>query len=252
MSPCAPPHGRWHGASPGQESECGGLVWTDVRFSLSPCALLHGRWHGALGSQGDAMDAGVGENPQGWNCQAGTGSAVRAVGWHNKQGRPGTGSCRPAPRGSAVTREATGHPQPWVRVDAHVRAPPVTPVLHLQFRFGGGGDAGAKGPMVAAQESQAQAILQQARVSGAGAWGAAPLCVAAPPASTRAALVRSSVASDSFQPLRRAARQASLSSPVSQTLPRFMSIDDAIQPSHPLSSPSLAAFNLSQHQGLFQ
>ena len=29
-------------------------------------------------------------------------------------------------------------------------------------------------------------------------------------------------------------------------------IDDAIQPSHPLSSPSLPAFNLSQHQGLFQ
>ena len=27
---------------------------------------------------------------------------------------------------------------------------------------------------------------------------------------------------------------------------------DAIQPSHPLSSPSLSAFNLSQHQGLFQ
>ena len=28
--------------------------------------------------------------------------------------------------------------------------------------------------------------------------------------------------------------------------------DDAIQPSHPLSSPSPPAFNLSQHQGLFQ
>ena len=27
---------------------------------------------------------------------------------------------------------------------------------------------------------------------------------------------------------------------------------DAIQPSHPLSSPSLPAFNLFQHQGLFQ
>uniref|UniRef100_F7EWE9 Collagen type V alpha 1 chain n=1 Tax=Monodelphis domestica TaxID=13616 RepID=F7EWE9_MONDO len=34
-----------------------------------------------------------------------------------------------------------------------------------QFRFGGGGDAGSKGPLVSAQESQAQAILQQARVS---------------------------------------------------------------------------------------
>ena len=29
-------------------------------------------------------------------------------------------------------------------------------------------------------------------------------------------------------------------------------ISDAIQPSHPLSSPSSPAFNLSQHQGLFQ
>ena len=29
-------------------------------------------------------------------------------------------------------------------------------------------------------------------------------------------------------------------------------IDDAIPPSHPLSSPSPPAFNLSQHQGLFQ
>ena len=29
-------------------------------------------------------------------------------------------------------------------------------------------------------------------------------------------------------------------------------VSDAIQPSHPLSSPSLSAFNLSQHQSLFQ
>ena len=32
----------------------------------------------------------------------------------------------------------------------------------------------------------------------------------------------------------------------------FHWIGDAIQPSHPLSSPSPPAFNLSQHQGLFQ
>ena len=32
----------------------------------------------------------------------------------------------------------------------------------------------------------------------------------------------------------------------------FHHIGDAIQPSHPLSSPSPPAFNLSQHQGLFQ
>ena len=29
-------------------------------------------------------------------------------------------------------------------------------------------------------------------------------------------------------------------------------VGDAVQPSHPLSSPSPAALNLSQHQGLFQ
>ena len=29
-------------------------------------------------------------------------------------------------------------------------------------------------------------------------------------------------------------------------------VGDAIQPSHPLSSPSPPTFNLSQHQGLFQ
>ena len=29
-------------------------------------------------------------------------------------------------------------------------------------------------------------------------------------------------------------------------------VGDAIQPSHPLSSPSPPAFNLSQHQGVFQ
>ena len=29
-------------------------------------------------------------------------------------------------------------------------------------------------------------------------------------------------------------------------------VGDAVQPSHPLSSPSPPAFNLSQHEGLFQ
>ena len=45
--------------------------------------------------------------------------------------------------------------------------------------------------------------------------------------------------------------------PVHPQLPEFTQtpvhhISDAIQPSHPLSSPSPPAFNLSQHQGLFQ
>ena len=46
-------------------------------------------------------------------------------------------------------------------------------------------------------------------------------------------------------------------SPVLHYLPEFVQIHvhwvgDAIQPSHPLSSPSPSALNLSQHQGLFQ
>ena len=46
-------------------------------------------------------------------------------------------------------------------------------------------------------------------------------------------------------------------SPVHHQLPEFTQthvhwVSDAIQPSHPLSSPSPPALNLSQHQGLFQ
>ena len=45
--------------------------------------------------------------------------------------------------------------------------------------------------------------------------------------------------------------------PVHHRLPELVQthvhwVGDAMQPSHPLSSPSLPAFNLSQHQGLFQ
>ena len=45
--------------------------------------------------------------------------------------------------------------------------------------------------------------------------------------------------------------------PVLQCVPEFVQthvhwVSDAIQPSHPLSSPSLPSFNLSQHQGLFR
>ena len=56
-----------------------------------------------------------------------------------------------------------------------------------------------------------------------------------------------------------AARQASLSITNSQSLLKLISIESVIsshlilcQPSHPLSSPSPPAFNLSQHQSLFQ
>ena len=51
-----------------------------------------------------------------------------------------------------------------------------------------------------------------------------------------------------------AARQASLSITNFQSLLKLISIESviAIQRSHPLLSPYLPAFNLSQHQGLFQ
>ena len=50
------------------------------------------------------------------------------------------------------------------------------------------------------------------------------------------------------------ALQASLSITNSQSLLTFMPsrVGDAIQPSHPLLSPSSPAFNLSQHQSLFK
>ena len=51
-----------------------------------------------------------------------------------------------------------------------------------------------------------------------------------------------------------AARQASLSITNSQSLLKLMFIESvmAIQPSHPLPSPSPPAFDISQHQGLFK
>ena len=50
---------------------------------------------------------------------------------------------------------------------------------------------------------------------------------------------------------------STLGLPVHHQLPEFTQthvhrVGDAIQPSHPLSSPSPPTFNLSQHQGLFQ
>ena len=45
-------------------------------------------------------------------------------------------------------------------------------------------------------------------------------------------------------------RQASLSSTISQSLLKLMSIESVMPSSHPLSSPSPPAFNLSQQQSL--
>ena len=57
------------------------------------------------------------------------------------------------------------------------------------------------------------------------------------------------VLSDSATPWT-AARQASLTFTVSQFAQTHVyQVNDAIQPSHPLSSPSPPTFNLSQHQG---
>ena len=50
-----------------------------------------------------------------------------------------------------------------------------------------------------------------------------------------------------------AARQASLSFTISESAQTHVHrVGDAIQPSHPLSSPSPPTFNLSQQLGLFQ
>ena len=50
-----------------------------------------------------------------------------------------------------------------------------------------------------------------------------------------------------------AAHQASLSISNSRSLPTHVHwVSDDIQPSHPLSTPSPASFNLSQHHGLFK
>ena len=63
-----------------------------------------------------------------------------------------------------------------------------------------------------------------------------------------------SVMSDSLQPHE---LHSTLGFPLHHQLPELTQthvhwVGDAIQPSHPLSSPSPPTFNLSQHQGLFQ
>ena len=64
-----------------------------------------------------------------------------------------------------------------------------------------------------------------------------------------------SVVSDSLRPHEWIGSTPGL--PINHQLPEFTEthihrVNDAIQPSHPLSSPSPYAFSLSQHQGLFQ
>ena len=59
-------------------------------------------------------------------------------------------------------------------------------------------------------------------------------------------LFNRSVKSDSLRPPWTAARQASFNISLAQTHVHWVS--DAIQPSHPLSSPTPPAFDLSQHQ----
>ena len=81
------------------------------------------------------------------------------------------------------------------------------------------------------------------RISGSGRWHLGK-------PTTRMGF--SSVA-QSCPTLWTAAHEASLSITNPRGLLKLIhQVGDAIQPSHPLSSPSPPAFNLSQHQGLFQ
>ena len=61
-----------------------------------------------------------------------------------------------------------------------------------------------------------------------------------------------SVVSDSLRPHEPKHARTPCPSPTPRRSPKPMSIESVIQPSHPLSSPSPPALNLSQHQGLFK
>ena len=74
--------------------------------------------------------------------------------------------------------------------------------------------------------------------------------------STKQVLQFSSVA-QSYRILCDPMKRSTPGLPVHNQLPEFTQthvhrVGDAIQPSHPLSSPSPPALNLSQHQGLFK
>ena len=61
-----------------------------------------------------------------------------------------------------------------------------------------------------------------------------------------------SVVSDSLQPHGLQHTRLHCPSPTPRAQTHVHRVGDAIQPSHPLSSPSPPALNLSQHQGLFK
>ena len=103
--------------------------------------------------------------------------------------------------------------------------------------------------------SESEPGLRSTRGKGRGVM--APVQALATKASFRPETVFSSaqfshsVMSNSLQP------HGLQGLPVDHQLPEFTQthvhwVSDAIQPSHPLSSPSPPTFNLSQHQGLFQ
>ena len=84
-------------------------------------------------------------------------------------------------------------------------------------------------------------------------WQEGPLPLAPPGKSISSLQFSHSVMSDSLQPHRlQHARLPCPSPPRRACSNSHPSSQDAIQPSHPLLSPSPPAFNLSWHQGLFQ
>ena len=81
------------------------------------------------------------------------------------------------------------------------------------------------------------------------------VCAAWPMLAKISSVQLSSVMSDSLQP--HGPQHARPPCPGGGQLPELAQthvccVGDAIEPTHPLPSPSPSAFNLSQHQGLFQ
>ena len=96
-------------------------------------------------------------------------------------------------------------------------------------------------------------ILFQNRTSKGGPWGLLALLKFKNPGKAQFSSVQSLSRVDSLRPMNCSTPGLS----VHHQLPEFTQthvhrVGDAIQPSHPLSSPSPPAPNPSQHQGLFQ